>query len=279
LLGAGRSGTTLMATILNAHEQVHTIGEMHQFIDHINQNKECSCGESLNTCIFWSPIAENLKAFFDDLPHKQTKFEKEEAHKNIVKLIFKNKEDERYLEFNEKVFSEIKQHVKTDWILDSSKYIARYLLLEKSKNINIKGIYVVRDVRGVINSFGKQVQTPKKPLATIIYYLTINFFGQIVCAFDHKIIKVKYEDFVENPEQCLNKIYGHVFGNEEGIKKNSTLPEFYEMPHIIGGNRIKTSKKISIRKDEMWKENIPRIKQIKYYLLLFPLMLFNKYKI
>ncbi|WP_293297956.1 sulfotransferase [Allomuricauda sp.] len=279
LLGAGRSGTTLMATILNAHKQVQTIGEMHQFIDHINQDKECSCGENLNNCVFWSKIVENLKMSLDDLPCKQIQFEKKEAHKNLAKLILKYKQDKDYLEFNEKVFSEIKEHVEADWILDSSKYIARYLLLEKSVNINIKGIYVVRDVRGVINSFGKQVQTPKKPLSTIVYYLAINFFGQIVFALDPKIIKVKYEDFVEKPEQSLNKIYSHVFATTDGINNISGLPEFYEMPHIIGGNRMKANKKISIRKDEKWKENISRSKQIMYYLLVFPLMLLNKYKI
>jgi hypothetical protein len=279
LLGAGRSGTTLMATILNAHKQVQTIGEMHQFIDHINQDKECSCGDSLNSCVFWSSIVRKLKVLNDDLPQKQSQFEQKEAHKNIVKLILEKKEDEEYVSFNEQVFSEIKEHVKTEWFLDSSKYIARYLLLEKSENINIKGIYVVRDVRGVINSFGKQVQTPKKPLATIIYYLAINFFGQIVFALDRKIIKIKYEDFVEKPEQCLNKIYGHVFGTMDSINNISALPEFYEIPHIIGGNRMKANKKISIRKDEKWKENISRSKQIMYYLLVFPLMLLNKYKI
>lgn len=279
MLGAGRSGTTLMATILNAHKQVQTIGEMHQFIDHINQNKECSCGKSLNTCVFWSAIARKIKVLNDDLPQKQSHFEQKEAHKNIVKLILEKKEDEEYVGFNEQVFSEIKEQVRTEWLLDSSKYISRYLLLEKSENINVKGIYVVRDVRGVINSFGKQVQTPKNPLATIIYYLAINFFGEIVFALDRKIIKVRYEDFVEKPDQCLIKIYGHIFGTMDNIKNISELPEFYEMPHIIGGNRIKASKKISIRKDEKWKENISRINQVRYYLLVFPLMLLNKYKI
>lgn len=229
-------------------------------------------------CEFWSSIVKEVKELNSDLTNKQIELEKKEAHKNILKLLFQKKRDKDYVDFNEKVLHEIKKHVKEEWLLDSSKYISRYLLLKKSKNINIKGIYVVRDVRGVINSFGKQVQTPKTPYATLIYYSAINFFGQIVCSLDKKILKIKYEDFVEKPEQILNRIYKHVFGTANSTYSVSTLSKFYEMPHIIGGNRVKANKKISIKKDEKWKENITRIGQIKYYLLALPFMFLNKYK-
>ena len=33
LLGAGRSGTTLLATLLNNHDSIKTLGEMHQFFE------------------------------------------------------------------------------------------------------------------------------------------------------------------------------------------------------------------------------------------------------
>src|SRR5690606_41764042 len=94
---------------------------------------------------------------------------KKERHNNIPKLLFNKRPDNEYLKIQNHIFKTITILSPKEWLLDSSKYISRYLLLKQSKQINIKGIYVVRDVRGVINSFNKQVQTPRNPISTIIY--------------------------------------------------------------------------------------------------------------
>jgi len=273
LLGAGRSGTTLLATVLNTNSKILTLGEMHQFREHLIGEKQCSCGLALKECEFWSEIIGQLpKQTAEELLFS----EKKESHHNIPKILLSNKSDNEYLSIQEEIFTKISNDKPNKILLDSSKYIARYLLLSKSKKINVKGIYVVRDVRGVINSFGKKVQTPRSPLSTIIYYCLINFFGQVVCWRNNRVIKVKYEDFVSDPEHELSRIYCHVF---EGKEKDMVLPEFLEMPHIIGGNRIKSEKRIVIKPDYKWRSNISRWKQICYYLFTFPFMVINKYKI
>src|SRR5690606_33295431 len=108
------------------------------------------------------------------------------------------------------IFSIISETSKQSILLDSSKYIARYLLLRKSNKFNVKGIYVIRDVRGVIHSFKKKVQTSRSPLSTVVYYCLINLFGQLVCWTDKNVLKVRYEDFVENPSHELSRIYKHI---------------------------------------------------------------------
>ena len=86
-------------------------------------------------------------------------------------------------------------------LLDSSKYIGRALALNNLENVNLKIIYVVRDVRGVIKSFSKKVQTSKSPIHTIIYYLFVNIVSEIVSFFyfRKKIIKIRYEDLINHP--------------------------------------------------------------------------------
>ena len=274
LLGAGRSGTTLMAAVLdNADERIHSVGELHQFREHLNGDKPCSCGEYLQNCPFWKNIVAQLP---EDMEVQLEHGEKKEWHTNIPRLLFSKKPDLEYVRTQEILVGEIAKKVPSKVILDSSKYIGRYLLLRRSTQISIKGIYVVRDVRGVINSFSKQVQTPKTPFGTIVYYLLINFFGQLVCWMDKDVIKVKYEDFVEHPKQNLNRISGHLFGKDNN---ELTLPSELEMPHIIGGNRLKHNKQITISPDYKWKKNMGRGKQILYYIAAFPLMMLNRYRI
>lgn len=277
LLGAGRSGTTLLATVLNSHPKIQTIGEMHQFVEHLKEGKQCSCGEEVKDCPFWGNIVNDLSFDENDLERLDTILQRSESHKNIPGLLLGDvKGTDEYLKIQHDIFKSITLNVPNQVLLDSSKYIARYLLLKKGGLFNLKGVYVIRDVRGVINSFGKQVQTPKKPIATIVYYSLINFFGQILCWMDKDIVKIKYEDFVINPVLVTSQIHEHVFG--EG-HNNFELPKHYEMPHIIGGNRMKTSKSISIKPDVKWKANMPRDKQILYYILTLPLMLINRYKL
>lgn len=276
LLGAGRSGTTLLATILNNHANIFTIGEMHQFLDYVLDDKDCSCGENLSNCLFWSPILKEL-----DLTLIKNKDNVElsnslEKHYLIPFYLLGKKIHLIYKKIIDMVFNTVNTKVDKPWILDSSKYISRYLLFRKNKNINLKGIYLVRDVRGVINSFGKNVQTPKKPLSAIIYYSLINISAQWVCFFDKRVLKIKYEDLVNNPDKTLHKIEAHLF---KGSSKNLTISnETFTIPHIIAGNRLRSQKKLVIKKDMNWKENMSRGKQILYYFLTCPLMILNKYK-
>jgi hypothetical protein len=276
LLGAGRSGTTLLGTILNSHSKICTIGEMHQFPDYLLNNKACSCGDKLTQCEFWRTIIKLTDFSGIDLENLERTVKQKESHTNILKLLFKTKVDEPYLKFHNLIFESISKQHKEQLLLDSSKYIARYLLLKKSDKLNIKGIYVTRDVRGVINSFSKKVQTPKSAIGTIIYYMLINSFAELLSLMDKDIIKIKYEDFINAPLPTLNKIYNHVLNPQE---KAESISKIFDMPHIIGGNRMKKKSKITIEGDEKWKNNICRPKQIIYYILAAPIMLLNRYKI
>ncbi len=276
LLGAGRSGTTMLATILNNHPKIYTIGEMHQFLDYVFEDKDCSCGKNLSQCPFWSSILMDLEISILKNKNNVDLSNSLEKHHLIPLYLMGKPIHPKYREIIDMVFGAIQSKVDKPWILDSSKYNSRYLLLRKNKRINLKGVYLVRDVRGVINSFGKNVQTPKKPLSAIIYYSLINFYSQWVCSFDKRILKIRYEDFVNEPDKTIQKIEKHLFGSSSNLSKLTN--ETFNIPHIIAGNRLRSQKKLVIKKDMQWKEKIGRGKQILYYFLTLPLMILNKYK-
>ena len=249
---------------------------MHQFIDYLIEDKNCSCGKKLDQCEFWGEIIKKLNIDRGNLKETQFICNDKESHKNILYLLIFKSQEEKYLQIQETFFDSISICYPKQVFLDSSKYIARYLLLKKSSKLDLKGIYVVRDVRGVINSFKKKVQTPKNVFQSILYYMAINFFGELIYLLDKNVVKVKYEDLLTDPSQTLNKIYLHSFEKASSIKD---LPEGFKMPHIVGGNRMKIKRSIKINADIEWKTNIPRAKQIVYYILALPFMIINKYRI
>lgn len=273
LLGAGRSGTTLLATILNHHPEITTIGEMHQFSEHLFKGKNCSCGKKLNECSFWSDIVSRLDTKDIDFSEIERNYNSLEKHIQIPKLLFKRQPNQKYLDKSQMIFDAVYRNIDTPYVLDSSKYIARFLLLNKSKTYPVKGIYLVRDVRGVIHSFGKKVQTSRKPFSTIVYYSLINFWGELVYRIYPNVIKIKYEELTARPEKTLQHIYSHLFNKKQFV----TLPDHYKMPHIIGGNRMKENKIIKLENKHAWQKQLSKTKKTIYYIATLPFMLLNKY--
>lgn len=61
VLGLPFSGSTLFALALGNDERFFNAGEI-SFIEHdFNAVRRCSCGEPLNSCGFWAPLAEELR--------------------------------------------------------------------------------------------------------------------------------------------------------------------------------------------------------------------------
>lgn len=275
LLGAGRSGTTLLATILNHHPEITTLGEMHQFSEHVLKNKKCSCGLALDECSFWSDIIPKIDFEGTDFSAIEKEYNSLERHYRIPKFFFQKNPHIKYLERSHKIFDAIFEIINTQYVLDSSKYIARFLLLNRSNKYPVKGIYMVRDVRGVIHSFNKKVQTSRSALSALLYYNLINFWGELVYRLYPNVIKVKYEDLITDPESTIQNIYDFLFENEQ-IPDN---PDEFLMPHIIGGNRLKNKQKIKLNKEQAWIKESSFFKKCAHYLLAWPFMLINKYKI
>jgi len=276
LLGAGRSGTTLLATILNSHPHIHTLGEMHQFLDYYRNNKPCACGQPLDGCEFWAPIVSALNKMKPWSQEEQDYIAKCENHAQIPRLLLFRKPNLKYLQSQETIFQIIFRHLPAPMALDSSKYLARYILLSRSRGLELKGIYLVRDVRGVIHSFSKRVQTQRSAWSSIIYYMLINTFAEILYRLDRKIIKIRYEDLMQDPQSQVESIYRHLFKNDQG---RAGMSKNMEIPHIVGGNRMKSESRIQIRYDDAWKRSQKRWKQIVYYFVAWPIMLLNRYKL
>lgn len=280
-MGAGRSGTTLLATLLGGSKHILTLGEMHQFLDHILLHEQCSCQKQIDECEFWKEIYQELLSKYskDELKSIKEHLERTESHSRIPHSLFFH--DKKYGDFQRELLSLIEKRHLSHSYLDSSKYISKMLQLKKTSGISLKSIYVVRDVRGVISSFKKNVQTPKKPLSTIVYYLLINFFGTLVYwRYGKKqVLKLRYEDLVENPSSTMTVLEQFLVIDLEDVKEKIEAEDYFNMPHFIGGNRMTSNRKIRLKSDLKWKSSLSRAKQIFYYFAAAPTMILNKYRV
>jgi hypothetical protein len=217
IVGTGRSGTTLLQLLLNAHPNIAVWGEIH-FFDQILQIKK------------WVPSLErlkNLERFFSYLKmteHYQYLPEGErifEATKK--KMILENVSSyEHFYRIALEEYAKSKGKLRFG---DKTPY--NLLYLDKIYQIfpKCKIVHILRDPRDVVASY---IKLPNASKDVIIHALAwkcfiINskhFLAKPYTA--EKYIELHYENLVCNPEQELRRICGFI-----GENYSSKMMEFH----------------------------------------------------
>ena len=280
LMGAGRSGTTALATLLNASPDLISLGELHHTPYFVAGDKQCSCGEMLSSCSFWKTYIDQLKAFTNEsYIAEQAALE---SHLSVFK--YSNKKYGQntlaYQAANSDLLNSCSQDGKLV-ILDSAKYVGRALALSRNPDIDLRVIYMTRDPRGVVSSFAKNVQTPKGTLSACLYYNAINFLSLLASRFflKNRILKIRYEDLSDNYKKILDQISEFCEIDCKEIIDRLDKNVSFEVGHIIGGNRLKSSGKIRFQADDGWRNKISRLKRYFVYVFTLPFCLINNYKL
>ncbi|MCP5382486.1 MAG: sulfotransferase [Kordiimonadaceae bacterium] len=285
LMGAGRSGTTALATFLGASSEIQVLGEMHQFFEHIYKSKTCSCNCKLINCEYWGKVLELLPQELIQKAESLNQMEcSVEAHSTVLHhLIHSNnfKNSDLYLSSMAQILQTCQQVNDKEVLLDSAKFISRALALRNIEKIDLKVIYMVRDVRGVVHSFAKKVQTSRGTLSSIVYYLIVNIVAEISCrlGFKGKYIKVRYEDMMSSPVDFFNELEDFLGIDLENTKHSILNDKEFEIGHIIGGNRLKNNSAIKFNADNDWKKSRSKFGQVLTYLCALPIMILNRYPI
>ncbi|PCI58027.1 MAG: hypothetical protein COB45_01730 [Gammaproteobacteria bacterium] len=279
LMGAGRSGTTALATFLNASENVTCLGELHQLPQYITENSACSCGQPLSECDFWSNYRETLKPFIS------TEYSREqqvlESHRSVIKYLKSTFSASKlnYHKANADLLTEVKCNTGNA-ILDSAKYVGRALALFSNDKFDVRVIYMTRDPRGVVESFAKKVQTSRSMFSACLYYNAINFLAEFACRtiLRRRYLKVRYEDLLNEPINTFNNIGQFADIDVNDIISKIEHKETFAIGHIVGGNRMKTAGAIEFRKTDNWPSKISHVKRLAVYGLTLPFNLLNRYK-
>ena len=87
LIGAGRSGTTILSLLLGNSESVTSLGELHQLPEYMGLEGKCSCGQLLSSCPYWNSVYSSLHNQFCSNSYKEQARELE-SHRYVYKYFF-----------------------------------------------------------------------------------------------------------------------------------------------------------------------------------------------
>jgi len=167
---------------------------------------------------------------------------------------------DQYQKEMEIFFEVLKKMTETPHMIDSSKYAPRALnlgRLKASENpiaYELCFVYLRRDPVSVIRSFQKQVkeQVSRHWLSANIYYFLINLFCSLTLSRlkskGYKTLKVRYEDYTQNPIQTLGKIEAAFEVDLTQTKSRIQNKEDLEIGHLFDGNRLRIKESIRLKK-------------------------------
>jgi hypothetical protein len=258
IIGAGRSGTTLLDIMLGNSPDIFSAGELNRFakrrgIPHDARDRVVEQ--------FWKQIRENLvKDNISDLSILYDVSKKFEYHTSIFNSGILNPSNglfKQYADYQKKLFNNITKQAEQLFnktiIVDSSKYPMRGLMLSKIFGQNISFIYIQRNPNAVVESFQKKdVEQPSKSrLNANIYLLLVNSIARSVLKkvkSTNRIAVINYEDLSQDPLSVLQKIEANLQINLQTPKKLIETTQPLNVGLLFDGNRLRLKNQIIFNK-------------------------------
>ncbi len=230
------SGSTLLDLILGGHPRFVGLGEVARVLEAGPSGLEktrqvlCSCGSRMEECDFWSKVADGLQTSRD------------------LGL------DEKYrlvLETFASMFGP--EHV----LVDSSKYIPPLRMLHQDDQIDLRVLYMIKDVRAYVvsqvddarrESFGFRKRIPAYHFRE--WHQGNQRIQRFLAEHDIRHFQLGYEELCLHPKAMIEKICG--FLGESPVPSMTALQD--SSSHVIRGNRMRSQpeKRQRISYDHRW---------------------------
>jgi len=295
ITGFWRSGGTILGKSLMTSKEVIFVGEVRDFYTFgIKEDQQCSCGERFSNCNFWQNVKNDyINSFSSESIEKITedlqKFEKWNNYFNLKKFI-RNKNDksyklflDNYLKHTEKLYEIISKHSGGKIIVDSSRTPVRLLAISQSTKLDVFPIFIIRDPRGVVNSFiKKDIRIYGKKEKSVIMHIIKWDIKSLLSLNAMKSFNttnknyLSYSYFTNNPVQVLDILEKSLNLKFEYIIENGRVSLDQKLGgHVFSGNRLRlVTGKIPIIEDVKWEDELKWTYKVLVLVLSIPLFKF-----
>ena len=281
----GRSGTTLFESMLGAHSDIVTSGEVQLWPHEIKEGGvlPTGSGEYVQDCPFWQEMRQRIDPI--QQPKPQIHHFRESHHAGRTLRLSRLRDFapgplpdsveaqvQQYGENNYKLFRNFLDWVaeqtgcRPTWVVDASKDPYRLLWLARSGLFNIKMFHMVKDPRGFIFSVTKQWLKQDVPFRNIrrLYYTIRQSLAWVIRNhLYHRIARhhIGEDDYMLLQYEQLATKPHHVFKQACDLIGCSYEPGAVDnfrdgSPFAMAGNPMRHDDR-PIQLDERWKRQLP----------------------
>lgn len=242
------------------NHDVASLGEVVNLLRAYKGGELCSCGSRVNECEFWDNVVKIWKEKYhlDDrgvelFERMDRKFSHPRSFLGFLYGAFSvgSKKYNFYVRLLSGLFSVCAEVSGKSMLVDSSKSPTRFLALMNGGSGEVFPIHLVKNPDGILESLGKVYERnvshgiekeiiPKSSTRTGLYWVFINLVSEFVLwAKGREFKKIKYEDFVRDPQESLKDI------DSRFEYKDPMIPG-----HLCAGNRMRLEKTITIKDEQ-----------------------------
>jgi hypothetical protein len=248
IIGAGRSGTTLLDILLGNQPEVFSAGELNRFL---KRNGVPHSARDKEVADFWSDVRNSVGLLSEQL--KKTA-EKLEYHSGFFfKYVVGRKQMKAYETFNQQLFAAIDERSGScSVIVDSSKYPMRAKHLSKIFKDKISFVYLQRNPSDVVNSFGKKdVEQPaKSAISAHVYLFVVNVLARYVLyglKKSHRCSTISYDQLVSEPEILFNQLSEDLNVDSSHVLSKLSSREKFRVGMLFDGNRLRSKPEVELK--------------------------------
>jgi hypothetical protein len=235
ILGAGRSGSTIVGLLLGATSEMAYLGE----VDGWFRLRGRPNFKGLEREKFWQNVLEGTtpatRALFGDLTWRRI-----ESTRSLIspRRLWSHRLRRRYRDAVVQVLSLAAQEARTEWLIDSSHYPLRLRELQRASELDITVLYVYRDPRSVVRSFsrGELEQGRKRVLAANAYLWMTTALSMLTYLRTPRSRRtfVRFEEVLAMPQESLGRVRRDLCG----LPVTERLPTRVPTGVALQGNRL-----------------------------------------
>lgn len=293
--GMPRSGSTLLDLMLGQLPGHCEVGELFYLWDSGPVRDElCACGQRFSACPFWTEVGEVGFGGWDrvDVPEVLRLRQSVDRTACLPFILapwlwpaFHRRLD-RYTNVLTQLYDAVREVSGADVVVDSTKRPSLAYILRRAPGIELRLVQVVRDPRGVVYSWSRQVPLPegagprpylrqRSALLISRRWLTVNAMIGSLAALGVPRVLLRYEDLMRNPREELSRVAAlHnspgsdpetlTFLTERGLELASS--------HAVAGGRVRFKTGVlALRLDEAWRRALPGRKRQLVEAVTWPL--------
>ena len=275
--GCGRSGSTVLDTILGNHPTMESVGEACHIATNawLDDDSFCACGQTGRDCEFWREVHRQWSRRVGAVDMVAYVRAAQEIEFGLRPSLTRNRmkaRDPKYLDYarlTTGLLAAIRDVSGSEIVVDSSKVVARALVLSMVEGVDLRLVHLIRDCRGVAWSRKKRFRKDVRAgvykddqghgvaRSAMVWARANLLVGQLRRSLpSESSIRLRYEDLISQPAVELQRI-GRLAGvNLEALAEGVVGGLPMKTGHTIAGNRLRMAGAVRLRSDVEWVEKL-----------------------
>ena len=256
LVGMGRSGSTLLDILLDAHSRIRSLGGVQRLV-HYASKQPCPCGApSFQECPFWVKVDQEVR---------------QRIGRSLTTVQVNSRNKQVFREHNHAVFESASAVADAEFVTDNSKSGHRLKRLMAHTGMEVIPIHVLRDPRGRAQSVRKRKNRSYMP-ALSYSYRALRLFTLL---YGKSHIVVDYDRLAKDPQGEVAKLMRRL-----GLEHEPQQMSWAEHSHhnIGAADVLQKTEGSTIRPDDAWKERLSEHEKKIVSAIASPGLLANRIK-